>query len=235
MNEQNITINNRIYDFEEGETILTVAWRNNIFVPTLCFLEGLSVSGSCRLCVVDVDGITGPVIACATPAVAGMSVTTENANLQAYRRNMLAMLFAAGHHICAACIANGHCELQALAQQVGVHAIHFPHRTPVAPVDVSHANFGYDPNRCILCMRCVRACAEIEGAGIWQLMGRGAQSRVSPNMGQPWGAAAHCTACGKCVHACPTGALFDKSHSTGQMDKHPELIAQLVTDREKKR
>ena len=92
-----------------------------------------------------------------------------------------------------------------------------PYRNPELPVDASHERFTADHNRCILCTRCVRVCAEVEGAHVWDVMGRGANSRVITDMAQPWGEATSCTSCGKCIQVCPTGALFDKQASAGGM------------------
>ncbi len=234
MASQTLTINGELVDFEVGETILEVAQRHQIFIPTLCYLEGLTLAGSCRLCMIEVKGSKTPVVACSTGARSGMAVSTESETLQNHQRKILEMLFASGHHVCAACIANGHCELQSMAQKVGVDAIHFPHRTQMVPVDMTHKRFGYDPNRCILCTRCVRTCDEVEGAQVWQVMGRGSEAKVTPNMGNPWGQSNTCTTCGKCVQSCPTGAIFDKYQSIGHMQKDCALVARLLQHREKK-
>jgi bidirectional [NiFe] hydrogenase diaphorase subunit len=228
MTGSTITINNQKYTFEEGETILALARRNAIFIPTLCFLDGLTVVGSCRLCMVEVKGISNPVTACTTKARDGMEIYTDSSFLQEHRRKILEMLFASGHHICAACIANGHCELQLMAQRAGVDSINFPHRTPMADVDMTHPRFGFDPNRCILCTRCVRTCDEIEGAQVWQVIGRGSDARVAPNMGEPWGESDFCKTCGKCVQSCPTGSIFDKYQNVGHMKKDCTLVARIL-------
>ena len=227
-----VAINEMEYPFEEGETILSVARRNDIFIPTLCFLDGLSVVGSCRLCMVQVKGVKNPVAACSIIAYEGMEVYTDTEYLRENHRFKLEMLFAAGHHICAACIANGHCELQLMAQRLGVDFISLPHRGPMADVDMSHKRFGFDPNRCILCTRCVRTCDEIEGAKVWQVMGSRREAHIAPNMGEPWGESEFCTTCGKCVQSCPTGAIFDKYQSVGHMKKDCELLARLLHHRE---
>ncbi len=123
---------------------------------------------------------------------------------------ILELFFAERNHVCAVCVANGHCELQDLATQHGMDHARFDYRYPSYSVDLSHERFGLDPNRCILCTRCVRICGEVEGAHTLEVAGRGADSWIIADFDQPWGESSTCTACGKCVAVCPTGALFPK-------------------------
>ncbi|MBZ0293085.1 MAG: bidirectional hydrogenase complex protein HoxU [Anaerolineae bacterium] len=213
------------------ETILEVARENNIFIPTLCYLEGLSPVGACRLCLVEIKGAKGLLPACVTQVEEGMEVLTNSERLAHYRRMMLEMLFIEGNHICAVCVSNGHCELQAMAQRLGLDHSFMEYRSPKKEVDASHYRFGIDHNRCILCTRCVRVCDEIEGAHTWDVFGRGTQSRVITDLNQPWGDSNTCTSCGKCVQVCPTGALFKKSKSVAEMEKEHEFLPYLQTIR----
>jgi bidirectional [NiFe] hydrogenase diaphorase subunit len=144
---------------------------------------------------------------------------------------ILEMLFAERNHICAVCVSNGHCELQALGQDQGLTHIRLPYRNPELKVDASHERFTVDHNRCILCTRCVRVCAEIEGAHIWDVMGRGINSIVITDLHDEWGKSA-CTRCGKCVQVCPTGALFDKSKIGSDHPKYPDFLPFLNMMRE---
>ena len=136
--------------------------------------KGLTPVGACRLCIVEVSGVGRLLPACTTPVQDGMSVTTESPKLAGrYRRITLELLFAERNHVCAVCVSNGHCELQAMAQRLGVTSVRYPYAYPKLAVDVSHPRFVLDHNRCILCTRCVRVCAEVEGAHVWDISSRG--------------------------------------------------------------
>lgn len=215
-----------------GQTILEVARENAVEVPSLCFLEGLSEWGGCRLCVVEVAGSSKLMAACTTPCTEGMRVVTNSARLQQYRRMIVEMLFAERNHVCSVCVSNGHCELQSLAQRLGVTHIHLPYRYPKLAVDSSHDRFRLDQNRCILCTRCVRVCDEIEGAHTKDLKGRGIKSFIIHDLDEPWGDAESCTSCGKCVHVCPTGALTDKGTAVAEMAKRRQFLPYLAQMRE---
>ena len=145
------------------------------------------------------------------------------------------LLFAEGNHICSVCVANGNCELQWLAQRLGVDHIRFSYLYGRRVVDASHERFAVDHNRCILCTRCVRVCDEVEGAHTWDVMGRGTDARVITDLAQPWGESDSCTSCGKCVNVCPTGALFEKGKAVSEMVKHRDLLPSLLTMRERLR
>lgn len=211
----------------ESQTILEAAQDEGIFIPTMCRLEGLSEIGACRLCLVEVKGIQKLVPACVTRIEEGMEVQTRSERLDHYRRTLLELLFAEGNHICAVCVANGHCELQTLAQKLGMDHVRVPYRSPRRAVDASHARFTFDANRCILCTRCVRVCDEIEGAHTWDVMGRGVQSRIIADLNEPWGAATTCTSCGKCVQVCPTGALVEKGKAVSESVKRANFLPYL--------
>lgn len=214
-----------------GQTILEVAGENGIEIPTLCHLDGLSDVGACRLCVVEIKGLNKLLPACVATVEEGMEVSTQNERLQKHRRTILELLFAERNHICSVCVANGHCELQSLAQSQGVTHVRVPYRNPELTVDASHERFTADHNRCILCTRCVRVCAEIEGAHVWDVMGRGIDSMIITDLHEEWGKSS-CTRCGKCVQVCPTGALFDKSKIGSDHPKYPDFLPYLNLMRE---
>ena len=136
-----------------------------------------------------------------------------------YRRTIVEMLFLERNHVCAVCVANNHCELQDLAEELGLDHFELPVINPTVGIDASHPLFAIDHNRCIMCVRCVRVCAEIEGAFTWDVMGSGIDERVVTDMGTPWGESTTCTSCGKCVQVCPTGALFEKGRAIAEGSK----------------
>lgn len=214
-----------------GQTILEVARENGIDIPTLCHIDGLSDVGACRICVVEVKGSPKLFPACVTSIFEGMEVTTQSERLQKHRRTILELLFAERNHTCAVCVSNGHCELQDMSQKQGLTHVRLPYRNPELPVDASHERFTADHNRCILCTRCVRVCAEIEGAHVWDVMGRGIDSMVITDLHDDWGKST-CTRCGKCVQVCPTGALFDKSKIGSDHPKYPDFLPYLNLMRE---
>jgi len=210
------------------ETILDLARENNIHVPTLCYLEGLSGWGACRLCLVEVKGVNKLLPACVTRVAQGMEVSTASDRLQKYRRMIVQMLFSERNHVCSVCVSNGHCELQNLAVALQITHIDIPYRYPTLPFDSSNDLFRLDHNRCILCTRCVRVCDEIEGAHTWDVSGRGVDSRVIIDLNQPWGDSQTCTGCGKCVSICPTGALTRKGTGVAEMEKDIDFLPYLT-------
>lgn len=223
-----LKIDGRDCSARPDETILDVARENDIFIPRMCELEGLSTVGACRLCLVEVKGSNKLLPACTTAADEGMEISTNSECLQGYRKMIVEMLFTEGNHICSVCVSNGHCELQTMAQTLGVTHIHLPYRNPKKQVDASHDRFILDHNRCVLCTRCVRVCDEIEGAHTWDVMGRGIDSKVITDLNQPWGSSESCTSCGKCVHVCPTGALSEKGRSVAEMEKRRQFLPYLT-------
>jgi bidirectional [NiFe] hydrogenase diaphorase subunit len=214
------------------ETILSVARQNNIRIPTLCHLDGLSESGACRLCIVEIKGSPKLAPSCVTPARQDIEVFTKSDRVIDYRKKILEILFTERNHVCSVCVSNGHCELQALSAELGITHVRYDYLYPPQFVDASHERFSMDHNRCILCRRCVRVCSEIEGAHTWDVMGRGITARVITDLNQPWGEAESCTGCGKCVQVCPTGALSEKGKSVAEMTKRKQFLPYLRTMRE---
>ncbi len=173
----------------EGDTILDAARANGKYIPTLCYLKGLSAVGACRLCVVELAGTDRLLPACTTPVQEGMSIKTTSARLTLYRRMAVELLLVERNHICSSCVSNGHCELQSMAQSLGVTHVRYAYNNPRLTVDMTHPRFVLDHNRCILCTRCVRVCAEVEGANVWEVSSRGIYSRIVSDLKDDWGKA----------------------------------------------
>ncbi len=200
-----------------GTSVLRAALSAGVSVPRLCATDSLKPYGSCRLCLVEVQGRKGYPASCTTPVEAGMQVCTQSPRLQELRRGVME-LYISDHPLdCLTCSANGRCELQTQAGAVGLREVrygldganHFQGASK-APVDASNPYFSYDPSKCIVCSRCVRACEEVQGTFALTLQGRGFETRVVAGQDQPF-MASDCVSCGACVQACPTATLQEKS------------------------
>ncbi len=233
MQVRTLTIDGRLATAPQDQSVLDAALDQGIKIPMLCHLRGVGEVGACRLCLVEIAGSNRLMPACSTMVTEGMKVTTNSPRLREYRKMIVELLFAERNHICSVCVMNEHCELQELAIAVGMDHVRFEYQFPLLPVDVSHKQFGIDHNRCVLCTRCVRVCDEIEGAHTWDVSGRGHEARVVTDLNQPWGDSLTCTSCGKCVQACPTGALFREGATVAEMQKDKAKLAFLVQAREK--
>ena len=203
MAAKTLTINGQQISAEEGATILQAAEEASVKIPTLCHLDGVYDVGACRLCLVEVTGVPKLLPACTTKVAEGMEIKTDSERLRKYRRITLELLLAERNHVCAVCVANGHCELQTFAWSQGIDHVRYDYCFPKWSVDDTHRLFGMDHNRCILCTRCVRVCWHIEGAGTKNVSGRGRNACIITDLNQPWGQADSCTSCGKCVQVLP--------------------------------
>ena len=199
-----------------GTSLMRAAVEAGIRVPKLCATDSVEAFGSCRLCLVEVEGRRGYPASCTTPAEAGMVVRTQTPKLAELRRGVME-LYISDHPLdCLTCSANGNCELQDMAGAVGLRAVRYgvgeaagAHHTKAAK-DESNPYFTYDPSKCIVCSRCVRACEEVQGTFALTISGRGFDSRVSPGQDEAF-MASECVSCGACVEACPTATLQEKS------------------------
>jgi len=209
--EITLTIDGKEVKGERGDTILQVCQKNGIDVPTLCHFEGLSDIGSCRLCIAEIEerGRTRIDTSCTTPAVEGMVVQVSTKQLNEMRRAILELLFSEGNHYCMYCVASGDCELQDMAYRFGIDYIRWPLLYPERHIDASHKYVVMDPNRCILCRRCVRACAELVGNHTLGVGGRDSEAEIIADLKLPWGESS-CVNAGACLQVCPTGAILDR-------------------------
>ena len=213
----------------EGTTILEAARANGIVIPTLCDLEGLTAYGGCRLCMVEIHGSPKLFAACVTPVSMGMEVVTQSDKLKEYRKMAIQFILAERTHICSVCVANNACELQKLANELGVDHVMFEREWTSHPVDSSHDFLVIDRNRCILCTRCVRVCDEIEGVHTLDLKMRGKDEQVIIDLDESWGESASCTSCRKCAKVCPVGAIYVEGEALSETkDKN---IAEFVLSR----
>ncbi|MEN3183651.1 MAG: NADH-dependent [FeFe] hydrogenase, group A6 [Atribacterota bacterium] len=195
----------------EGVTVLEACRMEGIHVPTLCYFEGLSSWGGCRICVVEVEGQPNLVASCVTPVREGMKIWTSSKKVREARKTNLELLLSNHPLDCQLCDRNGSCELQSLAYQFGIREIRFQGERKVYEVDRSSPSVKRDPNRCILCGRCVRTCREVQTVCAIDFANRGFETVISPSLGLPLGESV-CVNCGQCILACPTGALSEVSH-----------------------
>ncbi len=226
-----VEINGKKISASPGETILDVCKANDIPMLTLCHLKGIKDIGACRLCLVEIEGVNRLLSACTTKVAENMVVRTDTDRIKQYQRITIELFCAERNHTCAVCVANGQCELQDMGYAVGMDHIRYPYLNPVCEVDASHPFMVLDHNRCIMCTRCVRVCETVEGAFNWGVMNRGHEVRIIADFNVPWGESETCTSCGKCMHACPTGAIWPKSITQGQLVKKHEMIGELMDKR----
>ena len=193
---------------KKGTMILEAALQNGIDIPHLCYQEGLSSYGGCRLCLVEIKGSPKLFASCTTPVTEGFEVITNSSRLKEYQRMTVQLLLSERSHICSVCVANGNCELQDLAKELGVDHVAFERDWPRFEIDSTHANLVIDRNRCILCTRCIRVCDEVEGVHTLDLKMRGHESQIIVDIDEEWKDSSSCTSCGKCAKICPVGAIY---------------------------
>ncbi len=210
-----LTIDGRAVTVPEGTSIMRAAMEIGTEIPKLCATDMVDAFGSCRLCIVEIDGRNGTPSSCTTPVAEGLVVHTQTERLKKLRRGVME-LYISDHPLdCLTCAANGDCELQTQAGKVGLRDVRYAKIPEIEThldleKDTSNPYFTFDSSKCIVCSRCVRACSEVQGTFALTIAGRGFDSRVSPGMGEAF-LDSECVSCGACVQACPTATLSEKS------------------------
>ena len=231
-----LTIDGKSVTVPEGTSIMRAAMEAGTEIPKLCATDSIKAFGSCRLCVIEVEGRYGTPASCTTPVAPGIAVKTQTPRLAAIRRGVME-LYISDHPLdCLTCAANGDCELQDMAGAVGLRDVRYGYdganhvfarnngeaNFDWKPKDESNPYFTYDPAKCIVCNRCVRACEEVPGTFALTISGRGFDSRVSPGMDEAF-FESECVSCGACVQACPTATLTEKSVIEIGQPEHSEV------------
>ncbi|ALI56693.1 formate dehydrogenase subunit alpha [Celeribacter marinus] len=213
-----LTIDGHDITVPSGTSVMRAAMQAGLKIPKLCATDSVEAFGSCRLCVVEIEGRRGTPASCTTPVADGMVVRTQSEKVQKLRKGVME-LYISDHPLdCLTCSANGDCELQDMAGMVGLRDVryakganHFEDAQDWRPVDDSNPYFTYDPSKCIVCSRCVRACEEVQGTFALTIEGRGFESRVCAGDTLDDFLSSDCVSCGACVQACPTATLQEKS------------------------
>ncbi len=205
----NLTINGKKIQAEKGWTILKAAKENNIKIPTLCHLEGIHEIGSCRICVVEVEGARTLQASCITPVSEGMVIHTHSEKVRSRRKVLYELILSDHPKDCLSCGRNQECELQKLGETIQVSESRFEGAKSKIFVDDSSPSVVRDPAKCILCRRCVTVCNEVQGLGILNAQGRGFATEITPGNDLLLGSAS-CANCGQCTVVCPTNALHEK-------------------------
>lgn len=204
-----VTIDGRKIKADKGKTILEVCQAEGIHIPTLCYHPRLRPVGSCRVCCVEIEGVRTLMTACTTPLDRdGMVIHTVSERVLEARRLVVELLLASGDHNCLLCEANGRCELQNLAYELKIEHPRFHPDLSRHPIDNSNPMIIRDPNKCILCGRCVRGCNEVQHNQVIDFGYRGWQTKVVTSYDRDYGESA-CVFCGECLQLCPTGALVE--------------------------
>lgn len=203
-----LTIDGQSVTVPKGTTVLEAAKQAGIRIPTLCHMQGINEIGACRVCVVEVKGMRGMQPSCVLAASDGMVVNTNSAPAIRARRTNLELILSTHPKDCLICSRNGSCELQSLAEGMGIRNIRFEGARNEYPLDLSTPSIVRDPNKCILCRRCIAVCHQVQGVGVLGAIERGFDTIVAPEAGQQLNDVA-CVLCGQCVMVCPTGALSE--------------------------
>lgn len=213
-----IYINDKDYRVKSGQTIMQAADSLGFHIPRLCYHPKLSIEGACRVCIVEVEGMKNFVASCAFPVSDGIKIKTNTTELRRARRDIVELILDNHPQDCHICERNGNCELQHLAYAMGIRRKHFEGQKKHYEIDTSSPSIVRDPNKCILCGRCVRMCSEIQGVSAIDYANRGFGTVVMPAYNKPFGESV-CSHCGQCVNVCPTAAFTERNYTQELFEK----------------
>jgi NADH-quinone oxidoreductase subunit G/NADP-reducing hydrogenase subunit HndD len=212
-----LTVNGKSVEAQAGETLLTVLRREGIHVPTLCHMEGMLPSGACRICVVEMEGQANLVPSCSLPAAEGMKIITNSPKVVNARKTIIELLLGSHPDDCLYCAKLPTCELSKLSSDYGVRTRRFPADKKKKPLDISSPSISRDPDKCILCGKCVRVCDETQTVACIDFVKRGSDSFIGCAFDSSLNVSS-CINCGQCINVCPTGALTEKDDLQPVMD-----------------
>ncbi len=228
--ENKLMVDGREVSFSDEKNLLEVIRKAGIEVPTFCYRPDLTTYGACRMCVVEIDG-RGIQTSCTIKPEPGMKVQVNTEKTRKIRKMTVELLLASHDRDCTVCAKSENCDLQDLSKKLGVRDVRFESRKTNLPIDDSNPSIIRDPNKCILCGACVRACREIQGAGCLSFVNRGSEAQVMPAYGKDL-REVDCTYCGQCTSVCPTGALRIKSDIDRVweqlIDKKKKVVVQIA-------
>ena len=205
-----VTIDGKQVTLADGATIIEAAKAINVDIPHLCYFKGLSPDGSCGICIVEIEGERGVARSCIRPIQEGMKVHTNTHKLRGARKVLVELLMSNHPQECFTCERNQNCELLDLSSELGVKEIRFDKNASTEKIDSSSPSIIRDPNKCLLCGRCIRMCSEIQSVGVIDLARRGPELKVTTFMEKGLGNV-ECINCGQCIHVCPVAAIKEKS------------------------